>query len=55
MPMKQVEAYYKKMHHILDYRDGVTSTTDIEIDRLLLAGQGISYGVELNLKRTTED
>lgn len=47
----QVEAYYKKMHHILDYRDGVTSTTDIEIDRLLLAGQGISYGVELNLKK----
>ncbi len=45
------EVYYKKMNHVLDYRDGVTSGTEIEMDRLVLSGEGRSYGIELNLKK----
>lgn len=41
-----VEAYWRKVDHVLDYRDGKTYTSEIEIERLVLPGQGRGYGVE---------
>ncbi|MCQ2208249.1 MAG: TonB-dependent receptor [Paludibacteraceae bacterium] len=46
-----VDVYYKHTDNIIDYRDGVGSMDEIEIDRLVLAGQGRSYGIELEVKK----
>lgn len=45
------EVYYKHTDNVIDYRDGVNSMSQIEIDRLVLAGQGRSYGWELDVKK----
>ena len=42
-----IEAYYRKINDILDYRDGKSFSSEIEIERLTLAGEGKSYGIEL--------
>ena len=41
-----VEGYYRKIQNVLDYRDGKSFSSEIEIERLTLAGDGKSYGVE---------
>ncbi len=46
-----VEAYYRKIQNVLDYRDGKSFSSEIEIERLTLAGEGKSYGVELCARR----
>ena len=52
-----LEGYYRHVDNVLDYRDGVSFSSEIEIERLVLAGQGRSYGAELcarkNLGRLT--
>lgn len=45
------ELYYKHTDDIVDYRDGSGPFDYVEIDRLLMAGQGRSYGLELNIKK----
>ena len=42
-----IEGYYRKINNVLDYRDGKTFRSEIEIERLVLAGEGKAYGVEL--------
>ena len=41
-----VEGYFRKIQNVLDYRDGKSFSSEIEIERLVLAGEGKSYGVE---------
>ena len=47
----ETEIYYKSMKNVLDYREGVNSTSHPEVDRLWLQGEGRSYGWELNLRK----
>ena len=47
------EAYYKAIDNVLDYRDGKNFTSEVEIERIVLAGKGRSYGVELLAKKNT--
>ena len=42
-----VETYYKHINNVYDYRDGKSPFSEIEIERLLLGGQGRAYGLEL--------
>ena len=46
-----LEAYYRKIQNVLDYRDGKSFSSEIELERLTLAGEGKSYGVELCLRK----
>ena len=46
------EAYYKAMDNVLDYRDGKSFNTEIEAERIILSGQGRSYGLELLAKKS---
>ncbi|MCC8173000.1 MAG: TonB-dependent receptor, partial [Odoribacter sp.] len=52
-----VESYYKKTRNVLDYKDGKSLLSEIEIERLLLSGKGRAYGLEFyarkNLGRLT--
>ncbi len=47
------EGYYKVTRNVLDYRDGKSFASEIEIERLVLAGKGRSYGLELSVKKNT--
>lgn len=46
-----IEGYYRHTRNLLDYRDGSGFTSEIELERLVLAGKGQGYGVELCLRR----
>ena len=52
-----MEGYYRKTDNVLDYRDGKSFSSEIELERLILAGEGKSYGMEFcarkNLGRLT--
>ena len=41
-----LETYYRQTDNVIDYRDGKSFGSEIEIERLVLAGDGKSYGVE---------
>lgn len=41
-----LEAYYKNVDNMSDYKDGKTFYSEIEIERLLLTGKSRSYGLE---------
>lgn len=42
-----VEGYYRQVKNVLDYRDGISFASAIELERLVLSGDGKGYGVEL--------
>lgn len=46
-----IEGYYKTLQNVLDYKDGKSFSSDIEIEKLILAGQGRSYGLEFYAKK----
>ena len=46
-----LEAYYRKVKNVLDYRDGKSFSSEIEIERLVLPGEGKGYGVELAARK----
>ena len=48
-----VEAYYKKIQDILDYKDGARLLLNKQIETDLVSGQGKAYGVEFLLKKKT--
>ena len=48
-----LEGYYRKIDHVLDYRDGKSFRSEIEIERLVLPGEGKAYGVELLARKNT--
>jgi len=48
-----LEGYYRHIDHILDYRDGKSFGSAIEMERLVLAGEGRCYGGELMVRKNT--
>jgi hypothetical protein len=48
-----VEAYYKTMQNVIDYRNGAEIFTNDPIETQLLFGKGRAYGVEWLLKKKT--
>lgn len=48
-----VEGYYRQIRDVLDYKDGKSFSSEIEIERLILAGEGKSYGVELCARKNS--
>lgn len=48
-----VEGYYRHVDHVLDYRDGISFSSEIELERLVLAGEGRGYGVELSGRKNS--
>ena len=48
-----VEGYFRKIQNVLDYKDGKSFSSEIEIERLVLAGEGKSYGVELCARKNS--
>ena len=48
-----IETYYRAVDHTLDYRDGKNFGSEIEIERLVLAGRGRGYGAELCLRKNS--
>ena len=48
-----LEGYWRAISHVLDYRDGKSFASEIEMERLVLAGRGRCYGVELLARRNS--
>ena len=48
-----LETYYRRIDNVLDYRDGKSFGSEIEIERLVLPGQGKSYGFELSARKNS--
>lgn len=46
------EIYYKHIDNVYDYRDGMLFNSAIEIESLILGGQGRSYGAEFSAKKS---
>ncbi len=46
-----VEGYYKEIDNVYDYKDGKSFSSAVEIETLLLGGEGRSYGVEFLAKK----
>lgn len=47
------EGYWKTMRNVYDYKSGVTMTSDINLENLILGGKGRSCGMELMLRKNT--
>lgn len=45
------EIYYKKMYHLIDYRNGVNLLLNEYLETELLSGEGRAYGLELMLRK----
>ena len=41
------EVYYRQTDNVIDYRDGKSFGSEIALERLVLPGEGKSYGIEL--------
>ncbi|MDE6003421.1 MAG: TonB-dependent receptor [Prevotella sp.] len=48
-----LEGYYRHVNNVLDYRDGISFASAIEIERLVMAGEGRGYGAELCARKNT--
>ena len=48
-----LEGYFRKVDNVLDYRDGKSFSSEIEIERLILPGEGKGYGAELAVRKNT--
>ena len=48
-----LEGYYRRIDHILDYRNGRSFGYAIEMERLVLPGQGRCYGSELLVRKNS--
>lgn len=46
-----VETYYKKMDHVIDYKDGAQLFLNESLETELLEGSGYSYGLEFLIKK----
>ena len=46
-----VEGYYKSMRNVYDYKDGVSMFSNINLESLILSGNGRSYGLEIILRK----
>jgi hypothetical protein len=48
-----IEAYYKKMTNVLDFKDGAVLLLNPALETDLLQGRGRAYGVEFSVKKST--
>ena len=48
-----MEGYYRHVNNVLDYRDGISFASAIEIERLVLAGEGRGYGLEWCVRKNS--
>ncbi|MBI1770750.1 MAG: TonB-dependent receptor [Bacteroidetes bacterium] len=48
-----VEVYYKKMHNVLDFKDGAVLLLNPQLETDLLQGDGRSYGAEAQVIKNT--
>lgn len=48
-----IEAYYKDLRNIVDYRDGASLILNDNLETELLSGKGIAYGIELYVKKNS--
>lgn len=49
-----VEAYYKKLYNVIDYKDGVSSfASSTDWENLVSQGEGKAYGIEFNVQKNT--
>ena len=48
-----IEGYYRYVKDVLDYREGISFSSAIELERLVAAGEGKGYGVELCGRKNT--
>ena len=48
-----LEGYWRSIRNILDYRDGKSFASEIEMERLVLPGRGRCYGVELLARKNS--
>ena len=46
-----IEGYWRSINNVADYKDGKSFNSEIEIERLVLAGKGRSYGVEASVRK----
>lgn len=46
-----VEGYWKSLKNVYDFRDGRTMFSDVDLESLILGGEGRSYGVELMFRK----
>ena len=47
------DGYWKKLKNVYDFREGKTFNSEIELERLIIGGQGRAYGVELAAHKNT--
>lgn len=47
------ELYYKDMRNVYDFRDGMSMTSDVDLESLILGGRGRSYGLELMVRKNS--
>jgi hypothetical protein len=48
-----VEAYYKSLSNIIEYKDGAVLEMNPDLENELLNARGINYGIELSLKKNS--
>lgn len=48
-----VEAYYRNLSNVYDYKDGRTSFSDIALESIILGGKGRSYGAEFMVRKNS--
>ena len=48
-----VEAYYKSLSNIIEYRDGAVLEMNPDLENELLNARGINYGIEVSLKKSS--
>ncbi|MDO6390565.1 TonB-dependent receptor [Pontibacter sp. BT731] len=48
------EAYYKKLHDLVEYKDGARLLLNSTLDADLLPGEGKAYGLELMVRRNSK-
>lgn len=46
-----VEAYYRDIKNVYDYKDGRSSFSDIALESIILGGKGRSYGAEFMIRK----
>lgn len=46
-----IESYYRKMYHVIDYRDNADLFLNPHVETQVLSGEGKSYGVEFYLEK----
>lgn len=50
-----VEAYYKNLYNVIDYKDGVSSfASSTDWENLVSQGEGKAYGIEFNVQKMLE-